>query len=262
MKRYLLIIPITIALAIFFYPITSNSNAAGSVGGKTGSPNDVTNFNINNCTGCHYAGVGTGATITSDIPSSGYVPGNVYTITANINQSGINKFGFEITSEETNFGSAKKGTFFITNSTETQQVNNNTAITHKAGGTTGVNNSKSWSFNWQAPGFASSTGGVIFYGAFIGANGDGDNTGDTYHAATYTINEASTSTNNISSENQIIFNQITKTIESVDNSKLSVYDMKGKLMLSSSMKYTSLSNLSNGIYIIKSEKNSQKILIN
>ena len=40
MKRYLLIIPITIALAIFFYPTTSNSNSTGSVGGKTGSPND------------------------------------------------------------------------------------------------------------------------------------------------------------------------------------------------------------------------------
>ena len=181
MKKYLLIIPITIALGIFFYPTTSNSNAAGSEGGKTGSPTDGAS-----CTGCHYAGVGTGATITSDIPSSGYIPGDLYTITANINQSGISKFGFEITSEEANFGSAKKGTFFVTNSTETQPVNNNTAITHTAGGTSG-SDSKSWSMNWEAPN--TGTGDITFYGSFIAANGNGNNMGDTYHPATYTVNE-------------------------------------------------------------------------
>ena len=126
MKKILTLFSIAFAVAVFFYPTTSNSNASGSPGGKTGSPNDVANFNISSCTGCHYAGVGTGATITSDIPSSGYVPGNVYTITANINQSGINKFGFEITAEEANFGSAKTGTFFVTNGTETKLVNSNT----------------------------------------------------------------------------------------------------------------------------------------
>ena len=257
MKKYLLIIPITISLTIFFYPTTSNSNSTGSPGGKTGSPTDGAS-----CTGCHSGGVETGATITSDIPSSGYIPGGVYTITANINQSGINKFGFEITSEEANSGSAKKGTFFVTNSTETQPANNNTAITHKAGGTTGVNNSKSWSFDWQAPGFASSTGSVIFYGSFIGADGDGSNSGDTYHAATYTINEASTSTNNISSKNPIIFNSITKTIEMLDKKEISVYSLEGKLILSSNKKYTNLSHLSNGIYIIKSENKTQKIILN
>ena len=102
MKKNLLLIPITIALAIFFYPTTSNSNASGSPGGKTGSPTDG-----ETCTGCHYAGTGTGATITTNIPSSGYIPNQVYTITTEINQTGINKFGFEITAEEANFGSAK-----------------------------------------------------------------------------------------------------------------------------------------------------------
>ena len=40
MKKHLLIIPVSIVLAIFFYPTTSNSNSTGSVGGKTGSPTD------------------------------------------------------------------------------------------------------------------------------------------------------------------------------------------------------------------------------
>ena len=120
MKKSLLLIPICIGLSIFFYPTTSNSNGSGSPGGKTGSPSDGAS-----CTGCHYAGLGTGATITTNIPPSGYVPNQTYTITANINQSGINKFGFEITAEEANFGSAKTGSFLITNSNETKFVNNN-----------------------------------------------------------------------------------------------------------------------------------------
>ena len=80
MKKSLLLIPVTIALVIFFYPTTSNSNSTGSVGGKTGSPTDGVN-----CTQCHGAQQGQGATITTDIPSTGYEPGNIYNITATMN---------------------------------------------------------------------------------------------------------------------------------------------------------------------------------
>ena len=181
MKKLLLLILITISFAIFFYPIPSNSTTIGSPGGKTGSPTDAAS-----CTGCHYAGNGNGASISTNIPSSGYVPNQVYTITAEVNQIGINKFGFEITAEEENFGSIKTGSFLVTNSAETQFTNSSAAITHKAGGTSG-NNSKTWSMNWEAPN--TGTGSVTFYGSFIGANGDNQNTGDTYHTSTETVNE-------------------------------------------------------------------------
>ena len=254
MKRSLLLITICIGLAIFFYPTTSNSNASGSPGGKTGSPTDGTS-----CTGCHYAGNGSGATITTNIPQNGYVPNQTYTITANINQLGISKFGFEITAEEANFGSAKTGSFLVTNSNETKFVNNNDAITHKAGGTSG-SNSKSWSMDWEAPN--TGTGTVIFYGSFMATNADGTNNGDTYHSATSFVNEGFVNTvNNISSKNQMIFNSITKTIELPDNAELLVYNMGGKLILSSNKTHTSLSHLPSGIYLIKTENNSKKVLI-
>ena len=215
MKHILSITISTIILLILFYPSPSNSNTSGSVGGKTGSPTDGAS-----CSQCHYAGTGIGATITSNIPVSGYIPGNLYTITININDPASNKFGFEITSEETNFGSAKKGTFFVTNSTETKLINNNTAITHKVAGVNGINNSKTWSFDWEAPGFSSSTGSITFYAALISANGDGQNTGDTYHTAPLVINESSTNiTDNLSNKNNINFNSITKEIELVENQK-------------------------------------------
>ena len=184
MKKILLIIPISIALAIFFYPTTSHSNSTGSVGGKTGSPTDGAS-----CTQCHYAGSGTGATITSNIPPSGYVPNQVYTITASI-QGSDDQYGFEITSEEANFGSAKKGTFFITNNTETKLTNNNKAVTHKLGGTQGPG-IKNWSMDWEAPN--SGTGSITFFGSFIEGNMDQTNSGDIYHSTTLTVNETTPS---------------------------------------------------------------------
>ena len=253
MKKSLLFIPITIGLAIFFYPTTSNSNVSGSPGGKTGSPTDGTS-----CTGCHYAGTGTGATITTNIPPNGYVPNQTYTITANVNQSGINKFGFEITAEEANFLSAKKGTFLVTNSNETKFTNNNTAITHKVGGTSG-SNAKSWSMDWEAPN--TGTGAVTFYGSFMAANGNGTNSGDTYHSATFTVNEGFVaSIKDLSAKNDFTFNTTTKIIKT--QKTVDIYDISGKLVLTTTSSSTNLSHLKTGIYIIKSKSISKKIIIN
>ena len=252
MKKSLLLIPVTIALAIFFYPTTSISNAGGSPGGKTDSPSDGAS-----CTGCHYAGAGTGAIITTNIPANGYTPNQVYTITANINHSGINKFGFEITAEK-NSGNTKTGSFLVTNSAEMKFANNNTAITHKSGGTSG-NGSRTWEMDWEAP--SAGNGDITFYGAFIAANGNGQNTGDNYHSTNLTINEAAVnSVIDLSGVNDFTFNTITKNIES--NSNVSIYDISGKLVLSTNEKLTTISHLNKGVYILKSESKIQKIVLN
>ena len=252
MKKSLLIIPITIALVIFFYPTISNSHSTGSVGGKTGSPNDGAS-----CTQCHYAGVGTGAIITTNIPPNGYIPNQVYTITANID--GVNnQYGFEITAEESNFGYAKKGTFFITNNSETKLTNNNKAVTHKLGGTQGLG-IKSWSMDWEAPN--TGTGSITFYGAFIEGNLNGANTGDTYHSVNITVSESVTnSANDLTEQNYFTFNTITKEIKTINT--VSVYDKSGKIVLITKNKVTVISNLKNGVYILKSENKTQKIILN
>ena len=175
MKKYIFILGSIILIAIFLYPTTSISNSTGSVGGKTGSPMDNSD-----CTSCHsVAGTTVSTTdITSNIPSNGYTPGNTYTITTSSWAD-----GFEITCEE-NTNNTKTGTFFNTNTSATQLVNNGNAITHTAAG----NSSSTWSFDWEAPSIG--TGDITFYGAFIAAGYPiGSNVGDYLTLSTLSISE-------------------------------------------------------------------------
>ena len=254
MKKYLLIFPITIALAIFFYPTTSISNGTGSPGGKTNSPLDG-----QNCTACHSGTINSGignASITTNIPSWGYIPGQTYTITLTGVKTNCTKFGFELTAEDA-FNS-KTGTFFITNGMTQYAANtNNTAVTHTNAGTSG-NTTKSWSIDWTPDQASSST---TFYASLLFANNNGNYLGDNVFTNSLMVFEAvTTSNNNLSEENDFTFYSPNKTIES--NTIVLVYDISGKLVLTTKEEFTTISHLKNGIYIIKSEKKTQKIILN
>ena len=181
MKKHIFILGSIIAIAILFYPQESISLSTGSPGGKTGSPTDGVD-----CMQCHgvFSTSTTISNITSNIPPSGYVPGNIYNITAVHNGAGFgDPTGFEITCEE-NTSNTKTGIFFITNSNTTQLVNNGNAVTHTAAG----NSFMTWSFNWEAP--LSGTGNVTFYGAFIEAGYPiGLNQGDYFSSTTLSASE-------------------------------------------------------------------------
>jgi len=251
MKKHLLIIPVSIVLAIFFYPTTSNSNSTGSVGGKTGSPTDGSS-----CTQCHGAQQGQGATITTDIPSTGYEPGNIYNITATIN-SGLgfgDPKGFEVTCEE-NTNNTKAGLFGTSDPINTQFTNNSNAVTHTAAG----NSLNTWNLTWEAP--IAGTGDITFYGAFIEAGYPiGNNQGDLFNSTSVSFNEAIVnSTINLSEENNFTFNSANNTIEAMKT--VSMYDISGKLVLSTNEKFTTISHLNKGVYILKSENKTQKIII-
>ncbi|MBC8510828.1 MAG: T9SS type A sorting domain-containing protein [Cryomorphaceae bacterium] len=252
MKKSLLLFPITIALAIFFYPTTSHSNSGGSPGGKTNSPLDA-----QTCTGCHSgtlnSGVGT-ASITSDIPVNGYVIGNTYTITLTGVKANCTKFGFELTAED---ASGKAGNFMITDNT-TKFVNSNNAVSHKSSGNSG-NTTKSWSVDWMPT--ANSSNSTTFYAALMFANGNGNNNGDYIFTTSLTVNEEIVNAvNDLSLKNDFTFNTVNKTIETTN--AILVYDINGKLVLTTKEKSTTISHLKNGIYILKSENKTQKIILN
>jgi hypothetical protein len=252
MRKSLLFIPICIGLAIFFYPTTSNTKENGSPGGKTDSPMDG-----QNCTGCHGGTINSGtgtAAITTNIPVAGYVIGNTYTITLTGVQSGIIKFGFELTAES---GNNKSGDFMITDNT-TKLVNDNNAVTHKASGTSG-SSTKSWSMDWTPT--ASSSGNTIFYAALMFANANSNNNGDNVFTTSLSVNEKIINTiNNLPEKDSFTFNSFSKTITS--NTIISIYDIRGKLVLITKSNSTNISHLKTGAYILKSTEKNQKIILN
>lgn len=156
------------------------SYSAGSPGGRTGSPGD----NGNTCTQCH---TGSATTmmgwITTNVPPNGYTPGQTYTISATGTHSGVVKFGFELTVEDSQDN--KVGTLQITDPTRTKLINNNKAVTHTSNGTTPTGNSSSWSMNWVAP--FGVPGNIGIYAAFNAANGNGTTSGDVIYKSSLFI---------------------------------------------------------------------------
>lgn len=155
---------------------------AGSPGGKSGSPGD----NNATCTQCH-SGTATAQTgwISTNIPPEGYTPGETYTITATGTHSGVVKFGFELTAEDS-FGN-KTGTLSVTEPGRTKMTNANHAVTHTSDGTAPSGSSNSWIMEWTAP---NGVGDVGFYAAFNAANGNGGTDGDVIYTSDLFVSEA------------------------------------------------------------------------
>ncbi len=252
--RIILIIPTIFVLAILCYPTVSNSFGSGSPGGKTNSPLDG-----QNCTACHSGNIQQNigndiVSITTNIPSTGYLIGSTYTITlTGVGGSQINKYGFELTAENM---TGKSGNFLITDIT-TKLVNSNNAVTHKASGTSG-NNSKSWSVDWTPT--ASSSLSTTFYATLMFANGNNNTSGDQVYTLSLSVQEAQNTALNDSKIESFIFDKSDMIIKNTE--PFVIYDITGKFILKKHKNATSNLNINTGTYIIKSKSKSQKIIIN
>lgn len=152
-------------IAIPFVALALLSLSGGRDGQYSGSPGDggVT------CTACHSGGsFGVDATITTNIPGTGFVYGDTYEVTVTATSSAP-KHGFQLTTEDPS--QTKRGTY--TAGTGNQIVNSGTHMTHTQAG----NTQTSWTFDWTAP--ATAEGGVItFYASVNAADGTGGTSGD------------------------------------------------------------------------------------
>jgi hypothetical protein len=232
----------------------------GSPGGKSGSPGDGAS-----CTQCHAGTPVTGTTwITTNLPASGYTPGNTYMISITGSHSGAQRYGFEMTSE--NGSGQKKGAFAVTNNIQNQLVNAQaSAITHTGSGITPSNDSITWTFNWTAP--VTGTGNVTLYAAINAANGNGNTSGDIIYLTNQSFTEAIiTASEDFHNESAIKvypnpasdFLQV--TIPSSLNANISLYSLDGKLMksyIASNNQLFPVSEFERGIYLIRIETNSQ-----
>lgn len=155
---YTLLLAFTCLVALQSFNIEQLLQREGTEPGHTGSPGD----SLKTCTVCHG-----GVTryehgwITSNIPASGYVPGQEYTIRAVNHSPGYDRFGFQISPQD-EYGNLL-GTLVVTDSIKTKLVGDNKYVTYRSGGVLS-RDSMVWTFNWIAP--ADTVNVVVFYGAF------------------------------------------------------------------------------------------------
>jgi len=154
-----------------------------------GAPSGYAFDKSSNYKTCAYSGCHSGtaviadtsiAKITSNIPSTGYVPGITYTFTATVNKPGYVRYGFEASPQDS-LGNYK-GTMVVTNTSKTK-ITGTKYITHTESG----NSQSSWSWNWVAPALGS--GQVKMSGALMAANNNGGTSGDSVYKVNVTINE-------------------------------------------------------------------------
>ncbi len=255
-----------ITAALFVAALFSYSSV--SPVGKTNSPLDG-----NSCTQCHQGSTISNQDnwISSNIPASGYIAGETYTITASGNHSSAVKFGFEITAENE---TAKQGTFVITNATETQfAFGDNNFVSHTSDGNTPIDGVKTWTFDWIAP--AAGTGDLTFYAAFNSANGNGQNTGDIIFSSELAVTEDVSSKIEENSNLKISITPNPTSEKIILKSDLTIQDIKlidfsGKLIsnfsnVNSNSKEIRVESLSKGIYflIIKGEgfQKTEKVIV-
>lgn len=232
------------------------NNSTGSPGGRTGSPFHGTNCSV----GCHVgtSRIATGW-ITTDIPSTGIVGGNTYTITLTASSTTSNKFGFELTAESA--ASGKEGTFTITNSTETQLTPSGT-VTHTGSGTTGNNNQKIWSVDWTAPSTMPSD--ITFYAAVNAANGDGGAAGDVIYLSTNRATIAPVGTDELESDNTVSMypNPVKNTLYLTEKlNDIRVFDLNGNLVRhETEVSELNVTDLNEGIYLVQLDQDRQNQL--
>lgn len=190
LKKFTFSLVIISSLVIVYDANYNNAHTSGSgaVSGRTGSPGDGATCNTGSC---HSGAAPTDqvATITSDVPVGGYVPGATYNITATASKAGVTEFGFQLSPQ--NASGAKLGAFVTPLPAGTQFANPNTGmankyVTHTGSGTAGTD-TKTWTVQWTAP--VQGTGTVTFYGAFNFTNSSNSSSGDVIKNATLAIVE-------------------------------------------------------------------------
>lgn len=172
------------AFTILFFIVSGlrmEGKPDGAPSGSTGSPGDGATCAQEDC----HTGSATpmDGLIFSNIPESGYLSTETYTITVTVENPGGEKFGFQASPQ--NLDGDKMGQMIRTNETETKFVGFQKYITHTLAGNSGTD-SKTWTFDWTP---VSAEGDVTFYVAVNAANNDDEPTGDSIYTGSITVVE-------------------------------------------------------------------------
>jgi hypothetical protein len=155
-----------LAAAAVAVPAFTNANGPG--GGKSGSPAS----NGQTCSGCHSgASISTQTvSITTDIPSTGFVPNTNYQITVTNATGGASnpRSGFQASVES----AGHQGS--LTAGTGSKLVNSN-FVTHTSSSIAVSNGQAAWTFTWNS---GNAPDGTTIFVSSLFANGNGNDNGD------------------------------------------------------------------------------------
>ncbi len=148
-----------------------------------------------NCTSCHSGSLITSGNsnlnkiiLETGFPGGGYVPDSLYEISLSFKQSGIKRYGFEITclTSSTNdpAGTFTASTSRVQKKTGTISSKTREYIEHTTSGLDTVRlDSTKWTFKWKAPN--TNVGKVKFYVVLMASNKDGSDGGDVVYGKTF-----------------------------------------------------------------------------
>ena len=184
LKVILILFGVTFLFVCFTNSRLLSTCDAPLVGGHTGAPGET------NCTFCHPGTANTGlGTLAFDIGgATQYVPGQTYTATVRIKQTGVNKFGF-VNGALQNAGNISIGTLTRIDTIRTRLFLDNGArkyIGHKPCGADAIYaDSTEWKFTWTAP--LTNVGNITLYLAVLSTNHNHATTGDNTYTKTIVL---------------------------------------------------------------------------
>lgn len=241
-------------IAIPFVAVLLLSLSGGRDGQYSGSPGD----GGATCTACHSGGSFDAiATISTNIPGTGFVYGDTYEVTVSV-ASSATKHGFQLTTEDVS--QSKVGTYAA--GTGNQIVNSGTHMTHTQAG----NAQTSWTFDWTAP--SSAEGGEItFYTAVNATNANGGTSGDEVvtTSSSYLVNSVGIPENELISFSVYPnptseFISIRTDNDMLEDTNIQITNYNGQVVYKSDTisERIDVSNLNAGVYILQINSESKR----
>lgn len=264
--------------ALGWITLSSSYDDDNGKAGYTGAPGEQTC----NTSGCHTGSALNSQGGTLEISAPGltnweYVPGQQYTISVTVGQSGRSLFGLCFEALQSNGDNAGTLAAGAGSHILTKMVSgfNRKSVTHLLNGGASAN-SHTFTFTWTAP--ATNIGNVTFYCAGNAANGNGSDSGDFIYTTSQVVTPSSvTSVEEVAATAAIeVFpnpftNEIRMNYSLPKSGFLSaeVYDLTGKLVANLMNKNVfagdysetfDLSELSSGNYFIHLSLNGEVLI--
>lgn len=263
MKTTYIFSPLLIGVVALVWVSASGGVAKIQQVDRTGAPGSEPN-----CTMCHSGGSFSSSSTVVIKDMSGqavtsYMPENQYSVTVEINSSGNNGHGFQLTGlldDNSIAGSCDA----VTNGTQKTSLNSKWYFEHNGNVSGG-----SYEMTWTAP--VSGSGDVTFYGSALATNGDGGTGGDEYtNIPNVTLTEATP--NSVNELKAVQLNLFPNPVLDVLNitstdgeiKRVVVYDLTGQQVKNLNWNQSSvivrMNDLDAGIYLVKvSTSNSERM---